>query len=156
MLLSSTAFENNRVIPTRYARQGITGGKNTSIPLAWSGSPAEATSFALSIVDPHPVASNWVHWLVINLPIETRSLPEGASLHAMPTGAVELYNSFGERGYGGPQPPRGSGMHPYVVSLYALREATLDLGLNASLQAFKKTIEESLLARAILTGTFER
>ena len=51
------------------------GGKNISLPLAWTDTPAGTKSFALSIVDPHPVARNWVHWLVINLPAGAASLP---------------------------------------------------------------------------------
>jgi len=108
MQITSSAFQDGDKIPLKYVMPGA-GGQNFSVPLNWSGAPAGTRSFALTMVDPHPVANNWVHWLVIDLPQDTTSLPEGASGGKMPKGAVELKNSFGETGYGGPQPPRGSG-----------------------------------------------
>jgi hypothetical protein len=108
------------------------------------------------MVDPHPVAQNWVHWFVINIPADTTSLPEGASRKKMPPGATELRNSFGEIGYGGPQPPQGSGEHPYVVTLYALDLEKLDLGVNTTLGAFKKMIEGKVIQSASTTGKYER
>ena len=119
MQITSSAFPDGGKIPLPYVMPGA-GGQNISVPLSWSGVPAGTQSFALAMVDPHPVANNWVHWLVIDLPKDSTSIPEGASGHKMPQGAQELKNSFGETGYGGPQPPRGSGDHPYVFTLYAL------------------------------------
>jgi Raf kinase inhibitor-like YbhB/YbcL family protein len=108
------------------------------------------------MIDPHPVAQNWVHWFVINIPAVTTSLAEGASKKQMPPGAMELRNSFGEIGYGGPQPPKGSGEHPYVITLYALNVEKLDVGVNTSLAAFKKMIEGKVTQSASITGKYER
>jgi Raf kinase inhibitor-like YbhB/YbcL family protein len=102
------------------------------------------------------VARNWVHWLVINLPAAAASLEEGASGKKMPPGAVELKSSFGDLGYGGPQPPRGTGDHPYVVTLYALNVAKLDLPVNTSLAAFQKALEGKVVAQAVITGYYGR
>ena len=132
------------------------GGKNVSVPLSWTNPPAGTKSFALSIVDPHPVAKNWVHWLVINIPAQTTSLPEGASKKTMPPGAVELRNSFGDVGYGGPQPPSGTGEHPYVVTLYALSVEKLALDVNTNLAAFNKALEGKVLTTAEITGMYSR
>ena len=74
----------------------------------------------------------------------------------MPAGAVELKNSFGQTGYGGPQPPRGSGEHPYVVTLYALSVEKLDMGASPSLAAFKKALEGKTLGSASVTGKYEQ
>jgi phosphatidylethanolamine-binding protein (PEBP) family uncharacterized protein len=52
--------------------------------LAWKNAPAGTKSFALSIVDPHPVAQNWVHWFVINIPPNVTAIEEGASTKKMP------------------------------------------------------------------------
>ncbi|MDI6767202.1 MAG: YbhB/YbcL family Raf kinase inhibitor-like protein [Bacteroidota bacterium] len=156
MNISSSAFTDNKPIPTKYAHSGVVGGKNISIPLTWTDPPEETKSFALSIVDPHPVARDWVHWLVINIPNEVTSLPEGISCKKMPAGTKELYNSYGELGYGGPQPPKGSGPHPYVVTLYALDVEKLDLTANTSLVAFEKMLEGRVLATAKVTGIYER
>jgi Raf kinase inhibitor-like YbhB/YbcL family protein len=105
MEITSTAFTDKGTIPQKYVMPGA-GGKNVSLPLSWSDVPAGTKSLALSIVDPHPVANNWVHWLVINIPPETKGLPEGASQSSMPGGAGGTENSYGENGYGGPQPPK--------------------------------------------------
>jgi Raf kinase inhibitor-like YbhB/YbcL family protein len=155
MQFTSSAFPDKGKIPQQYVMPGA-GGKNISLPLSWSGAPAGTKSFALSVVDPHPVARNWVHWLLINLPAETTSLAEGASGKKMPAGAVELKSSFGDLGYGGPQPPRGTGDHPYVVTLYALNVPKLDLPVNTSLTAFQKALEGKVLAQASITGYYGR
>lgn len=155
MKLSSTAFTDGGKIPVPNVMPGA-GGQNTSLPLAWADAPADAKSFALSMVDPHPVARNWVHWLVVNIPGDVHSLAEGASGKKMPSGAVELNNSFGAPGYGGPQPPPGTGDHPYVVTIYALNVPKLNLGPKTSLAAFQQALEGKVLASASLTGYFGR
>ena len=155
MQLISSAFQDGDKIPAKYVRRPA-GGQNLSVPLSWSGAPDGTQSFALSMVDPHPVAHNWVHWLVINLPKDATMLPAGASSESMPLGAVELQNSFGEAGYGGPQPPPGSGDHPYVFTLYALNVPKVDLPKKASLGAFKQAMEGKTLATATITGYFGR
>jgi hypothetical protein len=155
MQITSTAFPDGGKIPLQYVMPGA-GGQNISVPLSWSGAPAGTQSFALSMVDPHPVANNWVHWLVIDLPKDSTSIPEGASARKMPQGAQELNNSFGDTGYGGPQPPRGSGDHPYVFTLYALSAPKVEVGKRAGLAAFKQALEGKILATATLTGYFGR
>jgi Raf kinase inhibitor-like YbhB/YbcL family protein len=155
MEITSAAFKDGGKIPIQYVMVPA-GGKNLSIPLSWKNAPPGTRSFALSIIDPHPVAQNWVHWFVINIPASTAFLPEGASRKNMPGGAVELKNSFGETGYGGPQPPKGSGEHPYVVTLYALTVEKVDLGSSASLSAFKKALEGKVIQSATITGKYEQ
>jgi len=155
MEISSSAFKDKEKIPIQYVMPGA-GGKNISIPLGWKNVPGGTKSFALSITDPHPVAQNWVHWLVINIPKDVTSIEEGASRKKMPPGSAELKNSFGDIGYGGPQPPKGTGDHPYVVTLYALNVEKLDLGTSTSLSAFKKAIEGKVIESASVTGVYGR
>ena len=155
MQLTSPAFADGGKIPQVYVMPGA-GGRNLSLPLSWSAPPAGTRSFALSLVDPHPVARNWVHWLVINLPAEAASLPEGASGRNMPPGAVELQNSWGKPGYGGPQPPPGTGDHPYVATLYALSVPKLELKPDAGLAAFNRALEGKVLGKAVVTGYYGR
>lgn len=155
MELTSPAFKDGGTIPGRFARPAA-GGQNTSIPLKWGSVPEGAKSFALIIVDQHPVARKWVHWMVINIPASASSLPEGASTKSMPPGAVELKNSFGTIGYGGPQPPRGTGPHAYVVTIYALRADKVDLRTDAALSDFENAIKGKVIAQASTTGNFEQ
>jgi len=155
MEITSTAFKDGEKIPVQYVMPGA-GGKNTSVPLSWKNAPSGTKSFAISMVDPHPVAQNWVHWLAINIPANMTSLEAGASRKKMPPGSVELKNSFGDIGYGGPQPPKGTGDHPYVFTVYALNAEKLDLGTNTSLSTFKKTLEGKTLGSATITGKYGR
>ena len=155
MEVTSAAFKDQGKIPIQYVMPGA-GGKNISIPLNWKNIPAGTKSFVLSIVDPHPVAQNWVHWLVVNIPKDVTALEEGASGKKMPKGSVELKSSFGSIGYGGPQPPPGTGDHPYVVTIYALNVEKLDLGVNTTLTAFKKATEGKVIESASVTGMYGR
>ena len=156
MIITSSAFQEGKPIPKKYAYNGVAGGKNVSIPLSWKEVPPGTKSLALSIIDPHPVARNWVHWFVINIPRDITELHEGVSHHKMPEGAVELYNTYGGLGYGGPEPPVGSGPHPYVVTVYALNVDKLELSERATLALFNDALEGKVIATATTTGTYER
>lgn len=155
--IKSGVFENGKIMPSKYATTGVTGGKNISIQLSWENSPAGTKSFEVTIVDLHPIANNWVHWMVINIPAEVNAIEEGASLtNKMPKGSKEIDNTFGWNGYGGPQPPRGSGPHKYEVTIYALSIEKLDLDKHTSLKTFQKAIEEKVIATAKTVGVFEQ
>jgi hypothetical protein len=155
--LSCGSYANGAEIPVKYAHRSVAGGKNTSPAFSWQDPPPGTRSFALSIVDPHPVANNWVHWFIIDIPFQERSLEEGASRTGrIPVPAKELLNSYNEMGYGGPAPPKGSGPHPYVATLYALDVPSLSLGKDTVLSAFLRAIEGKSIAEASMTGYHER
>jgi Raf kinase inhibitor-like YbhB/YbcL family protein len=152
MLLSGKYF------PTKCAHRGIQGGQNVSPAIEWTEVPAGTRSFTFTIVDRHPSASNWVHWNVINIPISTREIQEQATgLHrGLPEGSMELRNSFGENGYGGPQPPRGSGPHNYEITVYALDIPALPVGPYATLSECSDAMRGHVLSSGSITGTFEQ
>lgn len=153
--LQCRSYDPEGKIPSRYAH-GSVGGKNTSPGFAWHDGPISTKSFAFSIVDPHPVARNWVHWMIVDIPFNAREIPEGASCTGkMPKGTRELMNTDGEQGYGGPAPPAGSGPHPYVATLYALNVEKLDLPKNASLRQFLNAIEGKVIAEVEMRAFFE-
>lgn len=154
MKLHSNAFKDHGTMPVKYARQTIAGGRNISVPLSWEEVPEGTESFALVMVDIS--ARNWVHWIVINIPAETRSIEEGASGLRMPVGSRELLNTFGTPNYGGPQPPQGTGIHSYVTTLYALSVEELPLPESTSYSGFIKAIEGKILAKASLSGGFSQ
>jgi Raf kinase inhibitor-like YbhB/YbcL family protein len=151
MTLTSTVFVDGGRIPDKYTMIDRTG-QNISLPFTWSA-PAGTQSFALSMVDHHPGAQNWVHWLVINIPAAVTSLPENASAN-MPNSAVQLNNSWGEPVYYGPYPPQLTGLHPYVITVYALNVAGLDLPVNTSLAEFEGALQGRVLDSASITGYF--
>ncbi len=153
--LACRAWKDKESIPPQYTHHTIKG-RNVSPAFAWQDPPIRTKSFALSIVDPHPVAKNWLHWCVIDIAFSAREIPEGASRTShMPRGARELMNTYGEQGYGGPAPPAGSGPHPYVATLYALNVEKLELPRDASLRQFLKAIDGKIIEEATTTGYYE-
>ncbi len=155
-VLASSAFEDGGGIPVEYANTGVSGGMNVSPPLEWVGVPAGTASFAIVCVDRHPMAENWVHWMVVDIPADIDELAEGASGGAMPTGVRELTNTFGASGWGGPQPPLGSGDHDYEITIYALPLAAVDLADDATLAEFEAAVGDAAIGSASVTGLLGR
>lgn len=153
--LSSESFKNGSKIPLKYARNGINGGENISPQLNWKTQPKGTKSFVLMCVDTAPVANNWIHWEVLNIPANASTINEGASCKNMPPGSIETLNSFGNRGYGGPQPPSGTGVHNYVFTIYALDvdKITTEKGL-CNYDQFLKLLNGKTLGQASISGTF--
>jgi phosphatidylethanolamine-binding protein (PEBP) family uncharacterized protein len=81
------------------------------------------------------------------------SLPENASAN-MPNSAVQLNNSTGEPFYFGPYPPQLTGLHPYVITVYALNVASLGLPVNTSLAEFEGALQGKVVSSASITGYF--
>ena len=64
-------------------------GDNISPHLAWDDVPPGTKSFVVTCYDPDaPTGSGWWHWIVANLPADTRVLPQGSGsdLTALPEG----------------------------------------------------------------------
>jgi Raf kinase inhibitor-like YbhB/YbcL family protein len=157
MQLTSTSYQHKTSIPAKYANTGVSGGQNISPQFSWSGIPAGTKSLVLAVIDIHPIASNWVHWMLANIPPNSTALPEGCSnTPKIPEGAKEMTNSFGEKGYGGPQPPSGSGVHEYVATIYALDVDSVNLAGQLSERDLLKEIKSNILDKVVLTGYFSR
>jgi Raf kinase inhibitor-like YbhB/YbcL family protein len=90
--------------------------------------------------------------MVVDMPPDIRSLPAGASGEQMPPGAVEIDNTFGGKGYGGPQPPRGTGAHTYEARLYALDVPRIDIEQDADLGTLEQAVSGHVLAEATYSG----
>ncbi len=113
MTLTSSAFEQGGQIPLKYTCEG----DDISPPLAWDGVPEGTKSLVLIIDDPDapdPKAPQlvWVHWVLYNIPSDTKSLPENASKAGLPQGTVLGLNDFKKTEYGGPCPPIGRHRYP--------------------------------------------
>jgi Raf kinase inhibitor-like YbhB/YbcL family protein len=93
--------------------------------------------------------------MVINIPATIHELPLDASNKKMPSGCIEINNSFGFKGYGGPQPPDGTGTHPYIFSVYALNIENLQVpGTFLTEAQLEKTIEQFKIGHAEFTLTY--
>lgn len=157
MEVTSTSYDAGGVMPARHATRGVSGGENVSVQLAWRDAPTSARSFVIATIDQHPIAHGWVHWLVADVPGGVSAIPEGASgTAAMPAGALELTSGYGRPGWGGPQPPPGTGMHDYVTTLYALDIPRLGLQPSARWEDVRRAMEGHVLDTAVLTGRFGR
>lgn len=155
--LNSTSFNAGDTIPTKYVCTRIPGGENISIPLQWSGAPPETKSYAILIYDLNPVAKNFIHWAVINIPSNVTKFNEGASLTPnMPNGTIELKNTSGNIGYAGPCPPKGTGKHEYKTIVYALNVENINLSGSISLSKFQSAIKDNIISQAELSGYFEQ
>jgi len=142
-------------MPMRHARPGVIGGEDVSVQLTWSEAPVGTRSFVVSMVDTHPAAHGRVHWLVVDIPAGVSSLGEGVSCtSAMPAGACELDSTYGHAGYGGPQPPEGSGAHDYATTVYALDVARLGVTRTSTWDEVKQSMEGHVLGSDTLIGRF--
>ncbi|MDD5542542.1 MAG: YbhB/YbcL family Raf kinase inhibitor-like protein [Acidobacteriia bacterium] len=149
--LTSTAFQNNASIPVRFTCDG----SNVSPSLQWADPPAGTRTFALITEDPDAPMGTFGHWVVYNIPPDSRGLPEGHSSAAGKTAATVVgRNDFGQSGYGGPCPPPGSA-HRYFFRLYAL-DTTLSLGQGARRSELLKALQGHILADGNLMGTYKR
>jgi hypothetical protein len=151
MQLMSSAFEEGAAIPKQYTGDG----KNVSPPLRWSDVPEGTRSFALICDDPDAPRGTWVHWVLLNLPGDTRELAEAVpATGALPSGARQGKNDFGKIGYGGPAPPPGK-PHRYFFKLYAL-DSMLDLKEGATKQQLEQAMKGHVLAQGQLMGKYAR
>lgn len=148
--LTSTAFEQAGMIPPRYTCDG----EDVSPALNWDSVPETAKSLALVCDDPDAPMGTFVHWVLYNLPGDVRELPEDVPAEAsLPNGARQGTSDFGQTGYGGPCPPRGT--HRYFFRIYAL-DTPLDLAAGASRAELLEAMEGHILAQGQLMGKYQR
>jgi hypothetical protein len=148
--LTSDAFTPHESIPRKYSCDG----EDISPPLTWSDPPEGTQSFALICDDPDAPMGTWVHWVLFNIPADSRSLPEAIPAQdTLSDGSVHGKNSWKRQDYGGPCPP--SGTHRYFFKLYAL-DTTLDLRAGATKKKVLRAMEGHILAEADLMGTYSR
>ncbi|HTD14829.1 MAG TPA: YbhB/YbcL family Raf kinase inhibitor-like protein [Chthoniobacterales bacterium] len=144
----------NDVVPARfvYNHSGCSG-ENLSPEISWSGVPASAKSLAIVVWDQDaPVSGGFYHWVIVNLPVETKKLLQGAgnvSNHKAPSGLIQLVNDWGEPGYGGPCPP-GNSRHRYHFIVYALSAQRLQLTAQSKISEATAAIKKSTVASAEL------
>lgn len=151
MHLSSTSFQDGSRIPAKYTCSGA----GISPQLAWNAPPAATASLALIVTDPDAPRGIFTHWVLYDLPAETRALPEGLpGVGQLPDGALQGRNDFGEIGYGGPCPPPGS-PHHYIFTLYAL-DAKLNLPVGEKRAQVEAAMQGHILASGKLIGLFQR
>ena len=148
--ITSSAFEEGGLIPPKYTCDGA----DISPPLRWDAVAEGTKSIALICDDPDAPMGSFVHWVLFNLPAETRELPENIPAdQILAGGAKQGISDFGRIGYGGPCPP--SGVHRYFFKIYAL-DTDIDLAAGAGKAELLKAMEGHILSQGQLIGKYKR
>ena len=157
MKIISKDLRDGEKLPERHVFNGMGyQGDNISPHLAWDEVPAGTKSFVVTCYDPDaPTGSGWWHWIVANIPADTRELPAGAGsdLVALPAGALQTRTDFGKAGYGGAAPPQGE-THRYIFTVHALDVDKIDVDEGASGAMVGFNVHFHSLASASLTALF--
>ncbi len=145
MELWSDAFENGEAVPEMYTCDG----ENINPPLHFSDFPEGTESLAIMVEDPDAPSGDFTHWIIWNIPPDTREILEAE----VPVGAVQGMNDSGNLGYTGPCPPEGE--HRYFFRAYAL-DVVLKLDEGAEQEDLQAAMEDHILDEAELVGIYSR
>ena len=151
MELKSSAFQTGADVPRKHTCDAA----DVSPLLRWEKAPAGTRAFALIVDDPDAPAGTWVHWVIYDLPAETKELKEGtAKTETQANGAKQGVNDFRRVGYSGPCPPPGQ-LHRYFFKLYAL-DAPTNLKPRATKQQLLEAMKGHVLEETKLVGRYKR
>jgi Raf kinase inhibitor-like YbhB/YbcL family protein len=149
--VTSPSFQNGGSIAKKFTCDGA----DVSPELHLTSPPNGTQSVALIVEDIDAPVGSWIHWVLFDLPAETKTLPEGvAKVDQPPTGGRQGRNDFRKVGYGGPCPPPGKA-HRYFFRVYAL-DKKVGLKPGASRQELDQAMQGHILAKAELMGTYQR
>jgi Raf kinase inhibitor-like YbhB/YbcL family protein len=155
LTVSSSAFKDGQPIPETYTAYG----KGRSVPLTWSNPPSRTRSIAVVMDDPDAKGPRpFVHWLIYNIPAETKSLDAGLPTKPRldsPKGALQGSNSTKGTGYFGPRPPQGDPPHHYQIKVYALDEA-LKIDPGADEDKLLEAMKGHILGQGQVVGTVQK
>jgi Raf kinase inhibitor-like YbhB/YbcL family protein len=153
--VTSPAFKSGKAIPKKHSCDG----EDVSPALSWSALPKETASVVVVMDDPDAPAGTWVHWVLFNLPGDSKGVAEGLpKSETLPNGAIQGrcwgVDEFERNGYFGPCPPPRR-LHHYHFKVYAL-DRKLDLKPAASKHDVLITARGHILAEGELVGTYKR
>lgn len=146
-----SVFNDGEKIPVKYTADGI----NVNPPLEITDIQKGTRSIVLIVDDPDAqkvVGYTWVHWIRYNisvyenyLKIEENSLP----------GISGLSTYKCQEKYGGPNPPKGSGVHRYYFKVYALN-SNLNVEDNMNKEKIENLMKGKIIEKAELIGIYTR
>ena len=140
MKITSTAFENQQVIPEKYTCKGA--GVNP--PLQFVDIPSNTKTLVLIVEDPDAPNGTFIHWVLYNIDPFQPGIIENSTL------GTSGLNSSGKPGYFPPCPP--SGTHHYIFKLYAL-DMVLEVS-GATAEMVNRTMQGHIVGQAELVGVF--
>lgn len=152
LAITSTAFTSGAAIPVLHTCKDTTAQKDSSPPLAWTGAPAAARSFAVVLTDN---SIGRVHWAIFDIAPTTTALPLNIDKVYAPAavpGAHQVSADTSFHGYQGPCPPS---KHEYEFAIYALDATTLPgAAMTIAAKDLVPIIQAHMLATAKITVTF--
>lgn len=150
--LTSSDVTDGEALPD----SAVGSGGNRSPELSWTGAPDGTKSFVVTCYDPDaPTPSGFWHWVAVDIPADTTSLPAGAgeSDNTLPGSAFHLCNDVGHASYDGAAPPEGDAAHRYYFVVHAVGEDDLGVDDSATPAVASFQLAFKTLGRAILIGT---
>jgi Raf kinase inhibitor-like YbhB/YbcL family protein len=159
MRLMSNSFIDGGAIPLKYTQ----AGEQASPQLAWANAPMGTQSFVLHMHDMegarNKTTEDQLHWLVWNIPAETRALPEGVPMGDLKDGSHQT-SATGNGVYRGPGAPANGPYHHYVFEIFAL-DTKIDIPANPAdpfdtRAKVLAAIQGHVLGKAVYLGFFRR
>lgn len=135
------------------------GGQNVSPALSWTGAPAGAQSFAVTIHDPDaPVPGGFWHWVVADIPASATGLGQNAGAPGgtgLPAGTTPLPNGAKQPSYIGPCPPAGS-PHHYEITVWALPDAKAAVTADMTAGDIGAWLAKAAIGKATITPIYAK
>jgi len=153
--VTSSAFSDNGLIPAEHAGLGDCGGKNISMPVAWTQLPAKAKSVAVFVWDPDGASGLGVsHWVAYNIAAERGQLKSGEAQ----AGADFTMgpNVSGASAYRGMCPPVGDQPHHYTLTVVASELPPGALPAGLSRDALYAALKGHVLGGQSVVGLYSR
>lgn len=140
-----SVFNEGEKIPSKYTCDGI----NVNPPLEFIDVPKNAKSLVLIVDDPDSPSKIFTHWILWNIPSDTKGIKE----NSVPKEAREGTNDFGNIGYGGPCPHIGE--HRYRFRLFALND-TIETPIGSGKNQIEAAIKRYIIDKAIIIGLYHK
>ncbi|SFV55356.1 hypothetical protein MNB_SV-12-1447 [hydrothermal vent metagenome] len=154
-IITSTAYENEAYIPTKYACVDMSGS-NISPQFLWKNAPKDTAKYAIIMDDedaPCGTGDNACkHWGLFNIPSTNSEVVEDLDISTI-AGTVEGTAYNGTKSYAGPCPPS---LHTYKTTIFALKESMPTLSsVNLTRSQFQSSYSRYILNSATISGKFQ-
>ena len=108
--LRSSEVQDGGTLPVEFTGDGA----SATLPLEWTGAPAETKSYALIMHHIAPDMAKW-YWIIYNIPANVTSLPKNVK-------GIGTWgnNSVNDRTEYAPPHSKGPGAKTYILTIYAL------------------------------------
>ena len=159
LTITTAAWPDGDDIPLKYTQ----AGEQASPQLAWANAPMGTQSYVLHMHDMegarNKTTEDQLHWLVWNIPAETRALPEGVPMGDLKDGSHQT-SATGNGVYRGPGAPANGPYHHYVFEIFAL-DTKIDIPANPTdpfdtRAKVLAAMQGHVLGKAVYLGFFRR